>query len=130
MSDFVRDSVLYNSGVEIHIALDPDKKLYCENRALAQQVVTTLNNLGANAMVGKLTEIKSKINGPIHVFPVRISDAQGNNLVVRVTDDLVLALGINELFRDPQVHHRGIKAIPLKDSKRRSGRRNHSARKK
>ncbi len=128
MSDLIRDSVLYGNGIEFHITLDPQHRVYCESKALARQVVSALNNLGMNAVVGKPTAIQSKMNGPIQVVPVNIGDVKGNSLIIRIADNLPLAYGIAELFRDPQVHHMGMKAIPLNDNKRRSGRRNHSAR--
>jgi len=121
--------MLEGKGAEIHIAMDRERAIYCEGETRAINLAKILfDKFGTNALVQKETEISSKVNGPIKVFPVMIGSAEGNSLVIR-TKDMVSALDIEVILTDSKVHHRGLKIMPISNGRRRSGRRNHSTRK-
>jgi len=123
------EHMLKGEGTEIHVAMGSEQAIYCEGKILAVRFARILHDkFGTNTLVGKKTEIHSRVNGPIKVFPVTIGDAKNNCLVIR-TRDMISALGIEVIFKDSKVHHRGIKIMPITNGRRESGRRSRGTKK-
>ncbi len=126
MANLLIKQMLKGEGVEIHVAMDDKQAIYCEGKILATKLAEVFSDkFGIYFLVGKETEIPSKVNGLFKVFPITIADVKSNCLVIR-TQDIVSALGIKEILNDSKVHHRGLKIMPISNGRRRSGRRSHS----
>jgi hypothetical protein len=117
------EHMLKGEGTEIHVAMDNERAIYCEGKTFAASLAKILyDKFGINTLVGKETEIKSNVNGPIKVFPVVINNTKSNCLIIK-TQDTLSALGIEIMLKDSKIHHRGIKIMSISNGRRKSGRR-------
>jgi len=129
MSQSALGCIIEDGGIEIHIGLDNEGRIFVEDETLARKISECLGKYFSltTSIDHKETTLPTPNNGPVQAFAIHIGSHHDNVVVIR-TSDLILGSGLEALIKSPLVHVTSLRLMSTIGGQRRSGRRNHSTR--